>query len=71
MDRVGEKSIRGCPQATAVLLRSTAEVTPTEVGICAMGHPGIRGIFGSVQQALREAFIWDLFQGLGEGTPVR
>ena len=30
--------------------------------------PNIGDAFRSVEQALREAFILDLFQGLGEGT---
>ena len=31
--------------------------------------PGIGDAFGPVEQALRETFIPDLFQGLVEGTP--
>ena len=33
--------------------------------------PGIGGAFVLVDQALRDAFIPVLFQGLGEGTPGR
>ena len=39
MDRVGENSGGGCPQAPAVRLRNNTEVTPTGVGIRASGHP--------------------------------
>ena len=31
--------------------------------------PGIGYAFGPVEQALQDAFIPALFQGLGEGTP--
>ena len=36
---VGEIIVGGCPQAPTVRLRRTAEVTPTGVGIRAVGHP--------------------------------
>ena len=31
--------------------------------------PGIRDAFGLVEKALRETFLPDLFEGLGEGAP--
>ena len=33
--------------------------------------PGIGDDFGPVDKALRETFLPDLFEGLGEGTPER
>ena len=33
--------------------------------------PGIGDDFGPVEQVLREPLIWDLFLGIGEGTPGR
>ena len=33
--------------------------------------PGIRDAFVPVEEALRETFLPDLFQGPGEGTPGR
>ena len=71
MNRVGENSVGGFPQAPVVRLRRTSEVTPIGVGIHAAGHPQHRDAFGPVEQALRYAFILALFQGLVEGTPVR
>ena len=65
---VGEETVRGRPQAPAFLLRRSAEVTPTGVGIHAAGHPDIGEVFELVEQALREAFITAIFHGLGEGT---
>ena len=38
VERVGENSVGGHPQASAVHLQSTAEVTPTGVIIRAEGH---------------------------------
>ena len=33
--------------------------------------PGIDDAFGPVEKALRETFVWDMFEGLGEGSPER
>ena len=35
----GEYIVEGLPQAPSVRLHRTAEVTPTGVVICALGHP--------------------------------
>ena len=56
VDRVGEKYVRGRPQAPAVRLISTVEVTPTGVVIRAAVHPrhkgrlwpGVTGAVGSL-----------------------
>ena len=39
MGTVSEDTSGGIPQAPAVRLRRTAEITPTLVGICTAGHP--------------------------------
>ena len=72
VDRVGEDTIRGGPQAPTVRLRRTSEATPTVVGICAAGHPRHRRrLKKPVEMALRDKFFQALFQGVGEGTPGR
>ena len=62
---------RGIPQAPAVRLCRTAEVTPTGVGIFQRVIPGIGDAFGPLEKALRENFFLALFEGLVEGAPWR
>ena len=62
---------RGGPQAPAVRIYRNAEVTPTGVGIRAVGHPGIGDAFGPVEEEIKTAFLPELFKGVVDGAPGR
>ena len=61
---------RGGPQAPAVRICGTAEVTPTGVGIHAF-TPGVGDAFGPVEEEIAKAFLLALFEGVGDGAPGR
>ena len=57
---------RNHPQSTYAGLQKSLQ---KEWALVQRVTPGIRYDFGTVEKALQETFVPDLFKGLGEGAP--
>ena len=67
MGRVRRDHIRGSPQASAVRLYRTAEVTPSQLVIRAAGHHGQRIRLRTVVEGASGYFIAGPIPGIGRG----